>query len=382
MHQNLHSSAIQGRRILLVSNRVMHYRVSVYNYFHRQFRERGWQFSVLTNELQPQNKNPVQFKLIEKPFAFSDYRREIARLQPDVVILFLHMKDLILWPLIHYLKLMGIPVVLWTKARNLDDANNRVRNLLFDYLHALSDGLILYTASLKRFIAPRHHSKTFVANNTINFLDFPAVAESKEEMKRHLGIPFDKVVLFAGRIAEEGNRKKVDHLIDLFRDLDRNDVGLVIVGSGLTDELRRRVNPRNTMYLGEVHDPQNLQISRVFRAADICSIPGHVGLGLNQAFYWGLPIVTEEGKQPPEIEYLISGENGYLVAEDDRQALRHRILELIDNDEQRRRMSHNAAQFIRQQASIEGMFAGFLACVEHVAPVPAVRATAQQVIQN
>ena len=126
--------------------------------------------------------------------------------------------------------------------------------------------------------------------------------------------------MFAGRIGEEQNRKKVDHLIDIFRELDRKDVGLVIVGSGLTEELRARLNPANTIYLGEVHDPENRQISRIFKMADVCSIPGHVGLGLNQAFFWGLPMVTEQGKQPPEIEYLRDGENGFIVPEDDRHS--------------------------------------------------------------
>lgn len=355
-----------AKRVLLISNRVMHYRVSVYNYFWRRFRENGWEFVVLSNELQRQNQNHCLFELIELPFDFRAYRREVRRIDPDAVILFLHVKDRILWPLIHWLKLSGIPVALWTKTRNLDDPDNRIRNVFFDYLHMISDGLILYSSSLRRYLSKRHSSKVFVANNTINFEDFPEVPESKEDIKRELRIPYQKVVLFAGRIGEEKNRKKVDHLIEIFRDLDRTDVGLVIVGSGLSDELRARMNFKNTLYLGEVHDPENRQISRVFKMADLCSIPGHVGLGLNQAFFWGLPMITEEGSQPPEIEYLRDGENGYIVPEDDRSALRRRLLFLIDNDEERHRMSENARRDIFENASIEGMFDGFLSCAQYI----------------
>jgi glycosyltransferase involved in cell wall biosynthesis len=364
-------SAVRGpqacaRRVLLISNRLMHYRVSVYNYFWRHFQEHGWKFTVLTNELQRQNQNHCEFELIERTFDFFTYRSEIRRLRPDAVILFLHLKDRILWPLIHWLKLSRIPVALWTKTRNLDDPDNRLRNAFFDYLHFLSDGLILYTSSLRRFVPERCRGKVFVANNTINFEDFPEVPESKEEIKRALGIPFEKVVLFAGRIGEEQNRKKVDHLIDMFRELERPDVGLVIVGAGLGEKLRIRMNPANTRYLGEVHDPDNRRISRIFKMADLCSIPGHVGLGLNQAFFWGLPVVTEAGKQPPEIEYLRDGENGFLVPEDDRCALRDRVLLLIDSDAERRRMSENARRQILAEASIEGMFQGFLSCVSYI----------------
>jgi glycosyltransferase involved in cell wall biosynthesis len=97
--------------------------------------------------------------------------------------------------------------------------------------------------------------------------------------------------------------------------------------------------------------------------ADVCSIPGHVGLGLNQALFWGLPMVTEEGNQPPEIEYLRDGDNGFIVAEDDREALRDRLLFLLDNDQERRRMSLNAREGILANASIDRMFNGFLSCV-------------------
>jgi glycosyltransferase involved in cell wall biosynthesis len=360
------SASMPSKRVVLVSNRVMHYRVSVYNYFWKNFKDSGWDFVVLSNELQKQNQNQCQFQFIERPFSFWDYRSEILRLKPDVVILFLHMKDRILWPLIHWLKLSGIPVVLWTKARNLDDPDNRIRNMFFDYLHRISDGLILYTESLIRFIPEGQHSKVFIANNTINFEDFPEISESKQEIKRDLGIPFEKVVLFAGRIGEERNRKKVDHLIEMFRELDRTDIGLVIVGSGLSEELRARMNPQNTKYLGEVHDPEHRQISRIFKMADVCSIPGHVGLGLNQAFFWGLPMVTEEGNQPPEIEYLHNCENGFIVPEDDRAALKERLLFLMDNDEERRRMSANARASILSTASIEGMVHGFLSCVQNL----------------
>jgi glycosyltransferase involved in cell wall biosynthesis len=355
-----------SRRILLISNRVMHYRVSVYNYFWRRFQTHGWDFMVTSNELQLQNQQCCEFGFHVLPFEFARYRDHIRQVEPDAVILFLHLKDTILWPLIHWLKWRGLPVAVWTKTRNLDDPNNLFRNIFFDYLHAISDGLILYTGSLRRFVPARHLYKTFVANNTVNFEDFPDIRESKDEIKAELGVPFEKVVLFSGRIGEERNRKKVDHLIDIFRTLDRSDVGLVIVGSGLSDELHQRMNPANTRYFGEVHDPGNVQISRIFKMADICSIPGHVGLGLNQAFYWGLPMVTEAGKQPPEIDYLRDGENGFIVPENDVEALRTRILQLVTDETELRRLSANARRDILGNASIEGMFQGFLNCVDFI----------------
>ena len=359
--------AAKSKRVLLISNTVMHYRVSVYNYFHRRFAEHDWEWIVLTSRLQPQNRLAPHFQLEEIPFDFGAYRRRIRELKPDVVILFLHLKDRILWPLIHWLKWTGIPFASWTKTRNLDDPHNRIKNTCFDYVHRMSDGLILYSGDLDRFLSKRDKKKAFVANNTINHEDFPAVTESREEIKRSLNIPFKKVVLFVGRMEVDGGRKRVDHLIEIFRDMTGQEVGLVIVGSGLSPAWQARINPLTTRYLGEVHDPENRQIARIFSMADLCAIPGHVGLGLNQAFFYALPVVTMAGSQPPEIAYLRPGRNGYIVPANDVQQLRQRIFELLADDALRARFAAAAKDVFHQEASVEGMFQGFQRCVEFMA---------------
>jgi glycosyltransferase involved in cell wall biosynthesis len=368
---SLHSSgeSAQGdtRRVLLISNRVMHYRVPVYNYFHKRFREFGYEFSVIADRLGGDNQKPIEFGLQQLPFDFLKYRKVIRDLKPAAVILFLHMKDRITWPLIHWLKLQRIPFAFWTKGGNWDDPDSRLKYCLFNYIHALSDGLILYSAACKDFIHPRFHSKTFIANNTLNFESFPRVADSKEQIKRELGIPFAKTVLFMGNMAADNGRKRVDHLVEMFRNLTREDVGLVLAGPGMSPDLQRRLNPRNTRYFGNLQDPEDRQISRLCKMADLCAIPGHVGLGLNQAFYWGLPVITEEGHHPPEIAYLKPGRNGFIVPSGALAAFEERILEVLDHDELRAQLSRNAAVDIRQEASPEGMFQGFHQCVERIA---------------
>jgi glycosyltransferase involved in cell wall biosynthesis len=352
------------RRVLLVSNTVMHYRVSVYNYLHRRFAESGWEWSVLADRLQSQNRIQPEFSLEVLPFDFGTYRRRIREINPDAVILFLHLKNRIIWPLIHWLKWTGIPFASWTKTRNLDAPDNRLKALMFGYVHNLSDGLILYAGDLSRYLTPEQCRKAFVANNTINHEEFPVITESRDEIKCSLGIPFRKVVLFVGRMDVDGGRKRVDHLIDIFRNIKDRDIGLVIVGSGMKPEWRARMNPETTRYLGEVHDPENRQIARIFSMADICAIPGHVGLGLNQALYYGLPVVTMAGNQPPEICNLHDGRNGYMVPAGRIDHLQDRIFKLLNDDALRAQFSTAARQDFMAEASIEGMFKGFKECVD------------------
>jgi glycosyltransferase involved in cell wall biosynthesis len=354
------------KKVLLISNRVMHYRVSIYNYFARNFREYGWDFIVRANALQKKNPHSLRFNFKEIPFRFLDYRREIKEIRPDVVILFLHLRDYIIWPLLFWLKLAKIPVVFWTKGFNLDNPKGRLSRILYKYMHARFDGLILYSAHEIESINPKHRHKISVANNTVNFEDYPEVPEGKEEIKKELGIPFDKVVLSVGRMEEGGGRKKIDHLIEVFRNINLRGAGLVIVGSGVNSELLGRMNKENTIYLGEIYDPQHLQISKIFKMADLFSIPGHVGLGLNQAFVWGLPVVTEDGLQPPEIHYLVDGRNGFIVPNNDVEELMKRIVFLLENDEKRNKMGRIAREDIVRNASVSRMFLGFKEIIDHL----------------
>ena len=282
-------------KVLLISNRVMHYRVPVYNYFEQRFREHGATFIVRSSSMQKQNPHPPQFDFKAIPFSFDAYRSEIERLQPDVVILFVHLKELMVWPLVHWLKYQGIPVALWSKAKNYDNPHNLISRCLYRYMHALCDGLILYSDQELKHVAKRHRRKAFPANNTVNFEHYPQIDDTPEDIKREFKIPYKRVVLSVGRMDVGGQRKKIDHLIEVFRNIKDDGIGLVIVGAGMSGEQLSKINPNNTMYLGEVYDPQEVQISKLFKMADVFSIPGHAGLGLNQAFFWGCPSLPKTG---------------------------------------------------------------------------------------
>lgn len=348
------------KKVLLVSNKVFHYRVSNYNFFAQRFKEEGWELLVRANELQKNNPYELEFDFKEISFSFGDYKREIERINPDVVILFLHLKNLIIWPLIHWLKWKGIPVVYWNKGVNLEVRNPWLRNQPFYYIHSRCDGIVLYSEKEIKDIKPKNQHKVFVANNTINFSAFPEIQDDKETLKKEFGIPYKKVVLFVGRMRAV---KKVDHLIQIFNAMDDSDSGCVIVGDSMGYDLKSMIKKDNVMYLGEIFDPDNVLISKLFKLSDLFCIPGDVGLGLNQAFHWGLPVVTEEGLQPPEIHYLCEGENGFMVAENDTDALKEKVELLLRDDALRNDFSQHAKQHIKTVASTERMFQGFLQCV-------------------
>jgi glycosyltransferase involved in cell wall biosynthesis len=347
------------RSVLLVSNLVMHYRVNVYNHFAGAFSEDGYHFAVRATSLQAASRVPVEFDFAVFGTKFALYKAEVLRMRPVAVILFLHLKEPLFWRLAHWLKANGIPVIFWTKGGNLDRPSSIVSRALYRYVHRLCDGLVLYSGDQLGLVDSRLHGKVTVAWNTLNQHSLPEVHDGAGVIKEEFGIPFEKYAVFVGRMGINGGRKRVDHAIEVFSRIDMPGCGLVIVGSGMTDELRASMNSKNTLYLGELHDPDDIQVSRILYAADLALIPGHVGLGLNHAFFYGLPLVTERGMQPPEFGYLVHGRNGVVVPDGNIDALTEKVRELFLDDDQRGELSRNAYADIRQLATVERMYSGF-----------------------
>lgn len=349
------------KKLLLISNKVYHYRVPIYNHLNSRLKKIGYELVVMTNELQADNPNEPEFSLIIEPFGFVRYTRAIKDIGPKHVMLFLHIRDIMVWPLMLWMKFRRTKFIYWNHGINLQDPHNVVKNLFFGTFHALSDAIVLYSRNEEQFIGDRHRRKTFCANNTLDFGSFPEVDDSKESIRRDLGIEYDRVVLFVGRIIEN---KRLGDLIDAAKYL-RQGTGVVIVGGGLSADQAKSVRrSENITYLGEIYDGQ--EINRIFRMADVFCIPGSMGLGINQAFYWGLPTVTGDVLHSPEIMYLEKGKNGFIVGAGDIRALAEKLNYLTSSDEIYEAFSAAAKSAIMTKGSIDTMCDGFLDAIEYL----------------
>lgn len=285
--------------------------------------------------------------------------REIKKINPDVVILFLHLKDIVIWPLIHILRLKKIPVIYWNHGINLQTPNNKIKNAFFHYVHNISDAIILYSPNELKYIEPKNHKKTFIAYNTLNFNSFPDIKRSKKELLNKYNVKTRKNVLFVGRIQP---RKRLDDLLKCFENIEKR-IGLIVVGPGIQKKQMVKINRiDNIKYFGPIYD--NVKINEIFKMCDLFSIPGTNGLGLNQAFYWGLPAVAENVNHSPEIFYLKQEKNGYIVPKGDIRELRERIKHLLMNEDLYKKFSQNARKTIQKEGSIERMYEGFQKAME------------------
>jgi len=102
-------------------------------------------------------------------------------------------------------------------------------------------------------------------------------------------------------------RKRLDHLAEAFVYINRADIGLILVGPDPDGGLDK-IEGDNIFKLGPIFGDKKYDL---LSSADIFCLPGAVGLSIVDAFYCGLPFVTEEGDESGEIMYLGSAEKAF-----------------------------------------------------------------------
>jgi glycosyltransferase involved in cell wall biosynthesis len=342
------------KKILLISNYVFHYRINNYNYFYNKFKETGTAFSVLANGAQKVDFD-FEVPITIMKFNLFKYIRYINKEKPDCIILFLHLKDMIIFPLIYYCRIKKIPVVYWNFGIDLGDPDHTLKNYLYRHIHCAVNAILLYSPNEYTYIKPKYHFKTFVANNTINMTDLESIKIQGNVLRDVYQVKEKYIVLFVGRIIAS---KRVDVLLKCFR--NEPDIAVVIAGRGITQEMLSIIKTQpNYYYLGEIKYDK-IEISKIYHGADVVCIPGNVGLAIVEAFFWGKPLVTLKsikGLNSPEIFYLKDGENGYIA--NDEKEMEEKIIHLLGNPELYQQFSKRAKDIIMTEGHISKMFAGF-----------------------
>ena len=270
------------KKILLFSENMMHYRLSLYDIFSKMYQNIGIEFYVVSEK--KIDKEKYNFNHKDCKFSFKKCCAEVNRVDPDYIIVFWNIYNPTTWLLFIWLHFNNRRFVYWSHGISMQNPSSLWRNILYKLAHKLADASILYSPNEIKYL-PKN-SKAFIAFNTINFNEIPDVNESVEKIKLRNNIPFSKIVLFVGRIQK---RKRLEVLIDIFKNPVLPDVGLVIVGPGISKKLINIIEKnKQIIYLGERYT----DVNDFFKIADIFCIPGINGLGINQAMYWGLPVLT------------------------------------------------------------------------------------------
>lgn len=275
---------------------------------------------------------------------------------------------------------MGVGTVLWghfsSNRREFSPRNFRDRYRL--RLAASADACLCYTDEVADLLRPHvAPGRIFVARNT---LDTDALFRIRQELEREgraavrkrLGIPEDgRVILFLGRLIRE---KGTERLLDLFREQQsRAPAHLLVLGQGPEEramELRvAREGIPGVRFLGAKQRDE--ESGPYIYASDLLLIPGYLGLAVNHAFAFGVPVVSQAAPpgmryHSPEAAYVRDGENGFLCPHGDGEAMLGAVARVLAD---RERFSRNALDYARRNLTVDRMIAGMLAAIGHACKV-------------
>jgi glycosyltransferase involved in cell wall biosynthesis len=345
-------------KVLLINQgSIPHYRVPVYNHLSEYLEKHKFLLTIVSECLQQGNPHTVQFPHKEMYLCFTNIKRLFIHTKPDAVIFWVD-PLLYMFPVLLLAKMLKIKVIHWGHRRPMRP-NAWIKNLVYNLEHWLDDAVILYAESLRPYLWHRFQSKTFIANNTLNLTQYTPFCGINDNVKSTYGIRTSKNIICMGRIQR---RKRVDDLVQAFRMLDMKEVGLILAGPD-NEGILKDIEGGNIFKLGPVYGAEALALLSV---SDVYCIPGAIGLSIVDAFYCGLPVVTENVIHGPEIMYLKDGINGFMIPKGDIMQLAAKLKMLLTDDALRERFSQAARNEIITSGHIDRMSEGFKSALQYV----------------
>lgn len=298
--------------------------------------------------------------------------------RPEAVIMEQSPRILSLLPLFIYCRIRRIPFILWghggSMQRNVSNSRN-IKDMLHRFLIKKADAFIAYTDGIKKELSGvTSAGKIFVARNT---LDTDALfgiranleKEGRESVKRKLGLEREHYICFIGRLLAE---KGADYLMDVYERVKKEapDSGLLIVGDGPEEKLLKNLvkerDLEDVYFLGGTADWE--KSGEYLFISDVMVMPGYVGLSVNHAFCFGLPVITQARGEngpfhSPEIEYIADRETGFICPNGNKEEMSRAVLKVFHDSES---FNRRVTEYCYNNLTIDIMVTGVLKAVDFV----------------
>ncbi len=308
------------------------------------------------------------------------FRRVFDRHGPPAAILAEESPRSVTLPfLLRYAKSLGAGRVLWGHFSSNYRVFNPRRHVLDKYRLALArevEGCACYTegrANLLRPFVPE--SNIFVARNTMDlgpmFAQREALAaEGKQGVRRRLSIsPDGPVLVYIGRLIRG---KGTDMLLETWEIFTKDAPGtLLIIGDGPERAaMEKAVSTRSLQGVRFLGSLLLEEAAPWLYASDAMLMPGYLGLAVNHAFAFGVPVVSLRHPESaggvkfhsPEVEYVHSGKTGVLCSGNTSEALAASVREVLADQD---RYSTNALAYAKEHLTLDRMVDGLEAAVRH-----------------
>ncbi|MFT4809542.1 MAG: glycosyltransferase involved in cell wall biosynthesis [Paraglaciecola sp.] len=341
-------------KVLFLQNVLFDYRIAFYNCLVK----RGYQLTVLHSGAASTLQCDFE-ELVVPVRKFGPIHLQQQRPDLDEYDVVIAMFDLY-WPANALLSLVSrqYRLIFWGHGLGKGKLGNYLRIALANKANAM----VVYTdigrqAMLKKGMRAE---LTYVANNTVEV--------SNHQIKTGQGDSF----LYVGRLQ---SRKRLDLLMHAFAKLmtavPDKTINLAIVGDGdIREELENLAKTlkidKCTQFYGAVSD--NEMLKPIFHRAIAYVSPGHLGLGLNHALAFGVPIISNGSvTHAPEVAVLNVGNSMMITATEDSdciEQLTQKMTTLVTDESLAVDMSLQSYADYVNYCSMDRMVDGFVAAIE------------------
>lgn len=273
-------------------------------------------------------------------------------------------------------RMRGIPVVLWGHGYSKHDAPIKTR--LRQWMGLLGDAVVLYNRGTADALVlsgvPR--ARTFVALNTVDIRPISAQIAAWRNKQAELEafaarewLPGGPRLLLVSRLLDQN---RIDRLIATVAALKGKHPGIraVLIGKGPAEGKLKEMAAAagvadRVVFNGAIYDESEL--APYFLTAEQFVYPENVGLSLNHAMAYGVPVVTSDrtDAQNPEIEAMRHEYNGLVYQHGSTEAMTRTIERLAVDVALRRRLAEAASATIHGRYSIPRMVDGLEAAIRY-----------------
>lgn len=349
------------RKNILIQRSVLHYRVPVLNELER--RAPGAWVCLSSNAdkgkedgIRMQQESIRTHYLGRYCFIFGI---GLARKKAQVVVLEGSLNILTNIPFMLWCRILGVPVVLWTKGMRQDRKPRSFFNRLYEnVVHSLASGFLVYGVCSEHYLLAKGIRKELISIAQ-NSIDTESILQKQAQRPVPVCSVSSCVFGYMGRLCAD---KNVELALLAFKEFlksvkDSNiSSRLLIAGDGpMRESLEAMI-----MELGLTDSVQMLgripvgQEERFFNAIDVSvSVQSH-GLGIPEAMAYG-KVVLLTPEDGPEAESVIDGKTGLISKNNTPAAIAGEMLRLAENAPLRQKIAEQAVDYVRNKLGISHM---------------------------